>query len=109
MIRETAQSGFMQKNSYYREESPSNGWDGTDGAVSSELGPVRAGWSLQLVLGEFLDAIDEAPTTGGRGESVGVSRTEPEVGDDVGLIDQQRGIFPVDHRHQLGYGEPDKP
>ncbi len=40
-----------------------------------------------MVLGEFFDAIDEAPTTGIRGESLGVSRTEPEVGDDVGLID----------------------
>ena len=52
-----------------------------------------------MVLGEFFDAIDEAPTTGVRCESLGVSRTEPDVGDDFGLIDQQLVIFLVYHCH----------
>ena len=39
------------------------------------------------MLGEFFDVIDEALTSGVIGKGLDVSRTEPEVGDDVGLID----------------------
>lgn len=52
-----------------------------------------------VILGEFFDAIDEALTISVRGEGLGVSRTEPEVGDDFGLIDQQLVIFLVYHCH----------
>ena len=43
-----------------------------------------------MVLGEFFDAIDEAPTTGVRCESLGVGRNRLEIGDDVDPIDPHR-------------------
>ncbi len=64
---------------------------------------------LELVLRVSFDAVDEASTRGTLEEGFDVGRTDPVVGDDVGLINRQRGIFPVDHRHLLGYGEPDIP
>jgi hypothetical protein len=42
---------------------------------------------LELVLGNFFDAIDHASTRGAIEESLGVGRTELEVGDDVGFAD----------------------
>ncbi len=48
---------------------------------------VRVGRGLELVLGDFLDAADQAPTRGAINEGLGISRTELEVGDDVCLTD----------------------
>ena len=48
---------------------------------------VGVGWGLELVFGDFLDAVDEAPTIGAIEEGLGISRTELQVGDDVGLTD----------------------
>lgn len=69
----------------------------TEGAAQSESGQDRVGFGV--ILGELFDAIDEALTISVRGEGLGVSRTEPEVGDDFGLIDQQLVIFLVYHCH----------
>ena len=44
---------------------------------------IRVGWGLELVLGDFLDAVDEVPTRGAIAEGMGVGRTELEMGDDV--------------------------
>lgn len=51
---------------------------------------IGVGWGLQLVFRDFLNAVDEAPTRGAIEEGLGVARTEPEVGDDVDLIDPHR-------------------
>ena len=51
---------------------------------------VRVGWGLELVLGDFLDAVNQASTRGAIEESLGVGRTELEIGDDVGLTDPDR-------------------
>ena len=48
---------------------------------------VRAGRGLKPVFGNFLDAADEAPTIGAIEEGLDISRTELQVGDDVGLTD----------------------
>ena len=51
---------------------------------------VRIGWGLELALGNFLDAIDEAPTIGAIEEGLGVDRTKLEVGADVGFTHGSR-------------------
>lgn len=51
---------------------------------------VRVGWGLELVLGDFLDAVDQASTRGAIEESLGVGRTKPEVGDNIRLTDPDR-------------------
>lgn len=51
---------------------------------------IRVGWGLKLVLGDFLDAINQASTIGTIDEGLGVGRTEPKVGDDVGCTDPDR-------------------
>ena len=51
---------------------------------------VRVGRGLKLVLGDFLDAVDHASTRGAVEESLGVGRTEPEIGDDVGFANPDR-------------------
>ena len=50
---------------------------------------VGVGWGLELVFGDFLDAVDEAPTIGAIEEGLSVGRTELEVDDDVGLANTQ--------------------
>lgn len=42
---------------------------------------------MELAFGDFLKAIDQAPTRGAMEEGLGVGRTEVEIGDDVGLTD----------------------
>ncbi|MDF0672896.1 MAG: hypothetical protein P0120_00945 [Nitrospira sp.] len=51
---------------------------------------VRVGWRLELVLADFFDAIDNAPTIGAIEEGLGIGRTELKVGDDVGPADPHR-------------------
>lgn len=46
---------------------------------------IRAGWGLKLVFRDFIDAVDQASTRGAVEEGLGIGRTEPEIGDDVGL------------------------
>lgn len=48
---------------------------------------VGVGWGLELVFGDFLDAVDHASTRGAIEESLGVGRTELEIGDDAGFAD----------------------
>ena len=46
---------------------------------------VRVGRSLELVFGDFLNAIDETSTRGAIEEGLGIGWTELEIGDDFGL------------------------
>lgn len=46
---------------------------------------VRVGRSLELVLGDFLDAIDQASTISAGENGLRVRSTEPEVGNDIGF------------------------
>lgn len=48
---------------------------------------VGVGWRLELVFGNLLDTVDEAPTSGAIEEGLGIGRTELEVGNDVSLTD----------------------
>lgn len=54
------------------------------------LDEVRVGWGLQLVLRDFLDAVDEASARDTVEQGLGVGRTELEIGDDVGPTDPDR-------------------
>ena len=51
---------------------------------------VRVGRGLELVLGDFLDAVDHASTRGAIEQGLGVGRAELEVGDDVGFANPDR-------------------
>ena len=55
--------------------------------VLHQRNEIGVGWSLELVLADFLDTIDEASTRRTVEKSLGVGRTELKVGDDVGLTD----------------------
>lgn len=48
---------------------------------------VRVGRGLQLVFRDFLHAVDETPTRGAVEESLGIGRTELEIGDNIRLTD----------------------
>lgn len=48
---------------------------------------VRVGRGLELVLRDFLNAINETSTRGAIEKGLGVGRSELEIGDDVGLAD----------------------
>jgi len=48
---------------------------------------IRAGWGLELALGDFLNAVGEVSTRGALDQGLGVGWTEIEVGDNVGLAD----------------------
>jgi hypothetical protein len=48
------------------------------------------GRSLELVLGDLLDTVDEASTRGAIEEGLGIGRTELQVGEDVGFADPYR-------------------
>jgi hypothetical protein len=51
---------------------------------------VRVERHLKLVLRDFLDAIDQAPTIGAIEKGLGIGRTELNIGDDVGRSDLHR-------------------
>ncbi|NGZ61181.1 MAG: hypothetical protein CV081_11865 [Nitrospira sp. LK265] len=77
----------VEKNFLSRPGTAVESRDASDGAHPVEVG---VGCGLEVILADFFDAVDEAPTIGAIDEGLDVGRTEPEVGDDAGLTDPDR-------------------
>lgn len=65
-----------QESFYRRTEYPPNRRTGR--MMLHHPDEVGVGWGLQLVLENFLDAVDQASTRGAVEEGLGVGRTELE-------------------------------
>lgn len=61
---------------------------GARGMALHDPNQIQVGLSLQLVFGDFLDAVDQTSMRGAIEKGLGIGRTELQVGDDIRLTDQ---------------------